>query len=667
MPDWSYQTLFRPILFRLPGRIARSFTLGAIGTLSRLPLGSFVIRTIGHMEPAPLLRSDPGGVEFPTPVGLAGSVDPAGTAHRAMAQFGFGFIELGPVMAERVSAAGEVSAGPGAAAAPIRLDAARERIVYPAYAKHAGAGGAAATAAVAARLAKPGHGLPQLVRLTPLPGSTPEQALAQLLPMMRQLRQAGAAGFFVDALQQPLDPQGTAWLLEQLRTAVSHAEPNLQDALLFLYIPHDAEDAMLVEVLQAIDIASWTGVVIGESRSPHTGELVLEPQDKHACFAKLSLLRELTAKPAVSLTLIAAAGIYEPQDALDAIDAGACYVMLHAGLVFAGPGLPKRVNEAIQHEIVKQLPAPEPVSFWRHWGWMCLLGIGMILGGILAWMIAATTVLLPYDEDFLGLKREALHHINHRLLHFMSHDRITLAGTMISIGILYYQIGRYGLQFSIHWARMTLLVSCAVGFLSFFLYLGYGYFDPLHAVVAIILLPMFLLSMRKNPDRPFRGSVNLRNDAIWRRAMYGQCCMVVLGFALVIGSITISVFGITKVFVPQDLSYMDTTAAQLRAANPHLVPLIAHDRAGFGGALFSDALALLIMSLWGLQQGQRWIWWTYLLGGSPAFIAAFSVHMHIGYTDFVHLSPAVFALALYIGGLVLLYPYLMPSLRRPPQ
>ncbi|REE56433.1 dihydroorotate dehydrogenase [Paenibacillus taihuensis] len=661
MPDWSYQTLFRPLLFRLPGRIARSFTLGAIGTLSRLPLGSFVIRTLGHMEPAPLLRSKIGGVELATPVGLAGSADPAGTAHRAMAQFGFGFIELGPVMAEPL-AAGEVS--PGAGAAPIRLDAARERIVYPAYAEHAGGGAAAAAAAAAARLAKPGHALPQLVRLTPLPGSTPEQALPQLLPMMRQLRQAGAAGFFMDALQQPLDPHGTAWLLEQLRIAARQAEPNLQDALLFLYIPHDAGDSRLAEILQAIDLTAWTGAVIGESRSPDTGELVLDPQDKHSCLAKLRLLRELPTKPAVDFTLIAAAGIYEPQDALDTIEAGASYVMLHAGLVFAGPGLPKRVNEAILHEKVKQLPAPEPVSFWRHWGWMCLLGIGMILGGLLAWMIAATTVLLPYDEAFLGLKRDALHHINHRLLHFMSHDRITLAGTMISIGVLYYQLSRYGLQFSIHWARITLLVSCTFGFLSFFLYLGYGYFDPLHAMVAIILLPMFLLSMRKNPDRPFRGAVNLRNDAVWRRAMYGQCCMVALGFALVIGSITISGFGITKVFVPQDLSYMDTTAAQLRAANPHLVPLIAHDRAGFGGALFSDALALLIMSLWGLQQGQRWLWWTYLLGGSPAFIAAFTVHMHIGYTDFVHLSPAVFALALYIGGLVLLYPYLMPRLRR---
>ena len=50
MPDWSYQTLFRPVLFRLPARLSRALTLKSIGLLSRLPSGSFVIRTLGHME-----------------------------------------------------------------------------------------------------------------------------------------------------------------------------------------------------------------------------------------------------------------------------------------------------------------------------------------------------------------------------------------------------------------------------------------------------------------------------------------------------------------------------------------------------------------------------------------------------------------------------------------
>lgn len=70
---------------------------------------------------------------------------------------------------------------------------------------------------------------------------------------------------------------------------------------------------------------------------------------------------------------------------------------------------------------------------------------------------------------------------------------------------------------------------------------------------------------------------------------------------------------------------------------------------------------LLIVALWGIQQGQRWLWWTLLAGGSPAFIAGLSVHFSIGYRDFIHLLPAYFAAALYVAGLILLYPYLMKA------
>lgn len=59
-------------------------------------------------------------------------------------------------------------------------------------------------------------------------------------------------------------------------------------------------------------------------------------------------------------------------------------------------------------------------------------------------------------------------------------------------------------------------------------------------------------------------------------------------------------------FVPQDLNYLQTTADSLLESNPSLLPLIAHDRAGFGGALFSQAIAILLTALWGIQQGDRW-------------------------------------------------------------
>ncbi len=122
----------------------------------------------------------------------------------------------------------------------------------------------------------------------------------------------------------------------------------------------------------------------------------------------------------------------------------------------------------------------------------------------------------------------------------------------------------------------------------------------------------------------------------------------------------IAVIGMTGVFVDTDLAFLGTTAAALGAASPRLLALVAHDRAGFGGALVADGLAVLAVALWGVRRGAAWVWWTLLLAGAPGFAAALGVHALIGYVDAWHLAPAVLGLALYALGLALLRGYLLP-------
>ncbi|MEI7027958.1 hypothetical protein [Paenibacillus sp. y28] len=637
MPDWSYQTLFRPLLFRLPAAASRAVTLHAIGLLSRLPLGSLVIRTLGHMETAPLLESKLAGIPLKYPVGLSGGLDPLGTAHRALAQFGFGFVEIGPVTVQPV--AGE---------APMKRELSSEAIIYPDRFENQG------LAHTLRRLErKQGHRLPIMLRLAPMPGSTARDAVNQMKLLAEQLSPYAAA-LYIDGLHPGWSSKEASLYLEAVAQALHSACPAVP---LLLYVPLDYPPDRLESLASEGQLTGWAGIALGDTQQTAEGD-VAGRNGKQLSIRLLSCLRRRIGP---ELPIIAAGGVHEPQDALELKQAGASYVQLHSGMVYAGPGLAKRVNEALIYEQIAsgaaKLPSAPP--FWHSWGWMCLLGIGMIIGGLLAWIIAATTVVLPYDLAYLLMTPEQIAGANGRLLPFMSHDRVTLAGTMISIGILYYQLGRYGLREGLHWARTALLTSGLVGFSSFFLYLGYGYFDPLHALAGALLLPMFIMSMRSGADLPLKDQPNLRNDRSWRLAQWGQLLFVILGFALAIGGIVISVVGITGIFVATDLEFLCTTPDMLAQINERLLPLIAHDRAGFGGALFSNALALLATALWGLQQGQRWLWWTLLVGGFPGFLAGFSVHAAIGYTDFWHLAPAYFAFALYAAGLVLLYPYLM--------
>lgn len=639
MPDWSYQTLFRPLLFRLPSRTARSLTLQAMGRISRLPGGTFLIKTLGHMEPSPLLECQIAGITAPTPIGLSGAVDPLGQAQRALSQFGFGFIEVGPI-----------TVNPVRSSKPILNHWKQETLIYPCEYENEG------LIRMLPAIDSPRHDLPQFVRIAPMPGAAAQQAIDEIRVLLDTLALTKAAGFYLDIWSVQYSFEQNLYLLEQVVALDSFKESSRKPV--FLYIPLGIPDAGLEQLLLSIDLSLWQGFILGDSlhSEPESNEVQVSREGK---LLALSKLRTLRSRVLEEQSIKASASVHEPQDAIDLLEAGADHVLLHSGLVFAGPGLPKRVNEAIITRKLAGTAGTESPSFWRHWGWMCLLGIGMIIGGMIAWLIASSSVVLPYEEAFLGMSRTELMQLNEHLLHFMSHDRITLAGTMISIGILYYQLAKNGLRHGLHWARMALMMSGVVGFPSFFLYLGYGFFDPLHAVAAALLFPLFILAMRNNPDQPYRKPVNMHNDRHWRLAMWGQLCFVTLGFSLSIGGIVIAGVGITQVFVPSDLAFLGVTAEQLELANPRLIPLIAHDRAGFGGALFSNAVMLLVIALWGLQQGQRWLWWTLLAGGAPAFMAGLSVHYNIRYTDFVHLLPAYFAFALYIVGLILLFPYLM--------
>ena len=119
------------------------------------------------------------------------------------------------------------------------------------------------------------------------------------------------------------------------------------------------------------------------------------------------------------------------------------------------------------------------------------------------------------------------------------------------------------------------------------------------------------------------------------------------------GGLTILVLGSTYVFVPQDLVYMGLRVEDLQALNPHLVPLIAHDRAGFGGAVCCAGV-ILFLTVW-CATPSRSLWWVLALAGAAGFGSAIGVHPAIGYVDAGHLAPAVVGALLYAVGMTLTF------------
>lgn len=288
---------------------------------------------------------------------------------------------------------------------------------------------------------------------------------------------------------------------------------------------------------------------------------------------------------------------------------------------------------------------------------LTLTGLALVASGLFALFLAASGDFLPHDERFLGMTARdlcALH--GRRVVHFMVHDRASFGGALVAIGLFYLWLTHVPLGDRQPWAWWLLLVTGVEGFGSFFAYLSYGYLDAWHGVATLGLAPCFAVGLALS-RRTLDGATDLRSllrpsaQVPWpSRAGMGRSCLLAVGAGLVGGGLTILAVAATGVFVPQDLGYLGVSIGELRALNPRLLPLIAHDRAGFGGAVCCFGL-LLFFTVWcgapskGLRQAL-------CLSGVVGFGAAIGVHPAIGYNDATHLAPAVAGGLLYATGLL---------------
>lgn len=598
MPDWSYHPLFKPWLSILPGNAGREFIHRGMSALSQLPGGRPLIQFLGHMAPSEKLSRSLFGLHFESPVGLSGKIDPKLSGIKAFPNLGFGAIEVGPIT--------KYPRDPETAAS---LSKTKSALILPEHAETIG------LIATKNKLTK-SRTVPVLIRLE------------EPLLIAEHIKDAGDAFIIeIDSIESIDD-------LKHLK-AVFEKKPVL------LAIRHLAVADSLLKLQSASQIVD--GIMIEEDRKLTAGKQILPLQQTAGMIHALNIIKKETPLPVVT-----SGGVAEPADALALFESGAELVFLSGGYVATGPGLPKRINEALLAGLEYER------QVLSGWIWYWLFGLFILLGGAVVLFFSLTKVILSYDEAFMQMTRLELMAYNPNLYHFMSHDRMTLAGTMISGGFIYMQLARHGIRYGIHWARKSFNIGAITGFLGILLFLGFGYFDWLHGLFWLILLPFYIVGYIKTRSaNQSPSSRNRINDYSWKRAVYGQLLFVILGFSFVLGGIMISTIGATNVFVDTDLNYICMTPAQLNELNEKLIPVIAHDRAGFGSALFSVGLLVLTLSLWGFHQGSAWVWRTFLFGGIPAFTAGIFTHLYIGYIDFIHLLPAYFALALYMGGLLL--------------
>ena len=348
-----YKTLIRPLLFFFDPEQVHYFSFAAIKWLGRLGFGP-LIRAIYQLND-PALERTVFGLKFKNPVGLAAGFDKNAVLYNELADFGFGFVEIGTLTPKAQEG------NPKKRLFRLKAD--------QAIINRMGFNNQGVDAAVAAL--KKDHrvligGNIGKNKLTPN-----EKAAADYLICLEALYEH--VDYFVVNVSSPNTP-GLRELQEKeplkallnglmakkkelLAQAVSSEKSSLAavNKPLLLKIAPDLTESQLLDIIEIVNESKIDGVIASNTTIERSGlksdaSLLAEAGGLSGLPVKdksTQVIRFLSEKSNQAFPIIGVGGIHSAQDALDKLEAGASLVQLWTGFVYEGPALVKKINKAI--------------------------------------------------------------------------------------------------------------------------------------------------------------------------------------------------------------------------------------------------------------------------------------------------------------------------------
>jgi dihydroorotate dehydrogenase len=326
----------RRLLFHLDPERAHALAAGALRAMGSV--GGTL-----RPRPDPSLRVRCLGLEFESPLGMAAGFDKGEVLVRGLHALGFGHVEVGTITPR-----------PQAGNPRPRLFRLPE---HQALINRMGFNnqGTAACGARLARLPREGRGIVG-INVGKNKDTPNERAVDDYLAAIDALHPW--ADYLVVNLSSPNTPglrdlQDRAPLERLLGACVDRARPLGKPLLVKLapdLAPGALDEAVDVAVASGASgvIATNTtiqrpGAVAGHPRAGEAGGLSGAPLGPLA----LSALRRAHARAAGRIPIVGVGGIMDAADAYARIRAGASLVQVYTGLVYGGPGLPRRILEEL--------------------------------------------------------------------------------------------------------------------------------------------------------------------------------------------------------------------------------------------------------------------------------------------------------------------------------
>ena len=339
-----YKSLIRPILFSFDPEEIHHTTFKFIKVVSKLPLMKSFFRGMYQVKDKRLER-EVFGLKFDNPVGLAAGFDKDAKLYNELANFGFGFIEIGTVTPK-----GQVG-NPKKRLFRLKDD---QGIINRMGFNNLG---------VDAAIEKLKSRKTNIViggNIGKNTATAPEDYTADYEYCFKAMHPY--VDYFVVNVSCPnvgshAKLQDKDYLLELLNGLQALNKKEEKAKPIVLKIAPDLNDQQLDEIIEVVAQTKIDGVIAANTSVNRSGLKASEAQleaigngglsGKPITDRSTKVIAYLAKKSNNAFPIIGVGGIHSAQDALDKIDAGATLVQVYTGFIYEGPKLIKQINKAL--------------------------------------------------------------------------------------------------------------------------------------------------------------------------------------------------------------------------------------------------------------------------------------------------------------------------------
>ncbi|QDO94140.1 quinone-dependent dihydroorotate dehydrogenase [Formosa sediminum] len=339
-----YKLLIRPLFFSSDPEQVHHFTFSMVRFLFKIPFIPSVFRALFVVEDQKLER-EVFGLKFKNPVGLAAGFDKNAVLYNELANFGFGFIEIGTVT-------------------PIAQEGNPKKRIFrliedQGLINRMGFNNEGVETAITQLKKNKGKILigGNIGKNTQ---TTPENYTADYLTCFNALHPY--VDYFVLNVSCPnvgshAKLNDKDYLLELISTVKTANKSYAKEKPILLKIAPDLNHVQLDEIIELVNETQLDGVIASNTSVDRSGLKASTSQLEAIGNGGLSgqpvkdkstkVIKYLSEKSNKAFPIIGVGGIHSAKDALEKLDAGATLVQIYTGFIYEGPSLIKKINKAI--------------------------------------------------------------------------------------------------------------------------------------------------------------------------------------------------------------------------------------------------------------------------------------------------------------------------------